>query len=93
MGPTSIKPLALMQNGAALRQKRLSVVQKTLGDLCSLGPKDLVHPLLTTLGDFLFTVTFPGPWLPNPSSLSNQPARQLIRTLLGTFYEALSRTF
>ena len=32
---------------------------------CLLGPKDLLHPLLTTFGDLLFLGSFPAPWLPN----------------------------
>ena len=35
------------------------------GDLCSLGPKDLLHPPLSTFGNFPFSVNFPGPQLPN----------------------------
>ena len=30
----------------------------------SLGPKDLLHPLLATFGDFVFSGSFPAPWLP-----------------------------
>ena len=41
--------------------------KRLLGDFCSLGPKDLLHPLLTNFGDFLFSGNFPGPWLPNCS--------------------------
>ena len=33
--------------------------------LCSLGPKDLLHPPLSTFGNFPFSVKFPGPQLPN----------------------------
>ena len=36
---------------------------------CSLGPQDLLHPLLTTFGDFLFSGSFPAPWLPKFFSL------------------------
>ena len=39
------------------------------GDLCSLGPKDLLHPPLSTFGNFPVSVNFPGPQLPNESSL------------------------
>ena len=38
-----------------------------LGDFCSLGPKDLLHPPLSTFGDFLFSGNFPGVWFPNSS--------------------------
>ena len=34
--------------------------------LCSLGPNDLLHPPLSTFGNFPFSVNFPGPQLPNP---------------------------
>ena len=34
---------------------------------CSRGPKDLLHPLLTTFGNFHFSGTFPGPQHPNAS--------------------------
>ena len=33
--------------------------------LCSLGPKDPLHPPLSTFGNFPFSVNFPGPQLPN----------------------------
>ena len=32
---------------------------------CSLGAKDLLHPPLSTFGNFPFSVNFPGPQLPN----------------------------
>ena len=32
---------------------------------CSQGPKDLLHPLLTTFGNFHFSGNFPGPQHPN----------------------------
>ena len=40
--------------------------KRLLGDFCSLGPKDLLHPPLATFGDFLVSGNFPGPWLPSP---------------------------
>ena len=40
--------------------------KRLFGDLCSLGPKDLLHPPLSTFGNFPFSVNFPGPQLPNP---------------------------
>ena len=40
--------------------------KRLFGDLCSLGPKDLLHPPLSTFGKFPFSVSFPGPQLPNP---------------------------
>ena len=39
--------------------------KRLFGDLCSLGPKDLLHPPLGTFGNFPFSVSFPGPQLPN----------------------------
>ena len=39
--------------------------KRLFGDLCSLGPKDLLHPPLSTFGNFPFSVNFPGPQLPN----------------------------
>ena len=42
--------------------------KRLFGDLCSLGPKDLLHPPLSTFGNFPFSVNFPGPQLPNPFS-------------------------
>ena len=41
--------------------------KRLFGDLCSLGPKHLLHPPLSTFGNFPFSVNFPGPQLPNPS--------------------------
>ena len=35
--------------------------KRLFGDLCSLGPKDLLHPRLSTFGNFPFSVNFPGP--------------------------------
>ena len=43
-----------MQNRVAHGAKRL------LGDLCAVGPKDLLHPLLTTFGDC--PIFDPSPW-------------------------------
>ena len=40
--------------------------KRLFGDLCSLAPKDLLHPPLSTFGNFPFSVNFPGPQLPNP---------------------------
>ena len=54
LDPASKKPLALVRNGFAPVQKRFWVVQNRLsGVLCSLHPKDLVHPSLTTFETFL----------------------------------------
>ena len=39
--------------------------KRLFGDLCSLGPKDLLHPPLSTFGNSPFSVNFPGPQLPN----------------------------
>ena len=33
--------------------------KRPLGDRCSLGPKDLLHPLVTTFGNFLFSTPSP----------------------------------
>ena len=38
--------------------------KRLFGDLCSLGPQDLLHPPLSTFGNFPFSVNFPGPQLP-----------------------------
>ena len=43
--------------------------KRLLGDLCSLGPKHLLHPLLTTFGKFPFSGPLPGPWGRNISRL------------------------
>ena len=40
------------------------------------GPKDLLHPLLTTFGDFLFSGSFPAPWLPKLIDVYRQSAAQ-----------------
>ena len=42
--------------------------KRLFGDFCSAGPKDLLHPPLSTFGNFPFSVNFPGPQLPNPNS-------------------------
>ena len=44
-----------VQNGVAPVQEAL----------CSLGPKDLLHPPPSTFGSFPFSVNFPNPQLPN----------------------------
>ena len=36
--------------------------KRLLGDLCSLGPKHLLHPLLTTFGKFPFSGPLPEHW-------------------------------
>ena len=50
-------------------QKRVWVVQKTLGRPLLPGPKrvkkDLLHPPLTTFGEFPFLGNFPSPQHPN----------------------------
>ena len=65
----SKRPLALVRNGVAPVQKRVWVVQKTLLHPLLPGPKrvkkDLLHPPLTTFGDFPFLDNFPGPQHPN----------------------------
>ena len=38
--------------------------KRLFGDLCSLGPKDLLHPPLSTFGNLPFSVNLPGPQLP-----------------------------
>ena len=69
LDPASKRPLALVRNGAAPVQKRVWVVQKTLGRPLLPGAqksqKDLLHPPLTTFGDFPFLGNFPGPQHPN----------------------------
>ena len=69
LGPREQEALALVQNGVAPVQKRVWVVQKTLGRPLLAGPegsqKDLLHPPLTTFGDFPFLGNFPGPQHPN----------------------------
>ena len=68
LDPASKRPLALVRNGVAPVQKRVWVVQKTLGRPFLPGPKrsqkDLLHPPLTTFGDFPFLGNFPGPQHP-----------------------------
>ena len=48
---------------------------------CSLSPEELLHPLLTTFGDFPFSGYFPGLWLPNAGLESSQGAPPPIRKL------------
>ena len=45
--------------------------KRLFGDLCSLGPKDLLHPPLSTFGNLPFSVNFPGPQLPNPKNTNS----------------------
>ena len=65
LDPASKRPLALVRNRVAPVQKRVWVVQKTLGRPLLPGPtrvqKDPLHPPLTTFGDFPFLGNFPGP--------------------------------
>ena len=69
--PTPFRNLCNMQRLVAPVQKRVWVVQKTLGRPLLPGPKksqeDLLHPPLTTFGDFPFLGNFPGPQHPNSS--------------------------
>ena len=69
LDPASKRPLALVRNRVAPVQKRVWVVQKTLGRPLLPGPKrvkkDLLHHPLTTFGDFPFLGHFPGPQHPN----------------------------
>ena len=68
LDPASKRPLALVRVGVAPVQKRVWVVQKTLGRPLLPGPKksqkDLLHPPLTTFGDFPFLGNFPDPQHP-----------------------------
>ena len=72
LDPASKRPLALVQNRVAPVQKRVWVVQTTLGRHLLPGPKrsrkDLLHPLPTTFGDFPFLGNFPGPQRPKASN-------------------------
>ena len=67
----SKRPLARVRNRVAPVQKRVWVVQKTLGRPLLPGPKrsqkDLLHPPLTTFGDFPCLGNFPGPQHPKTS--------------------------
>ena len=58
LDPACDRPLALARNGVGPVQKRVWVVQKTLGRPLLPKPKrvkpDLLHPPLTTFGDFPF---------------------------------------
>ena len=38
--------------GCTVAKQGCTLCKRLLGDLCSLGPKDLLHPLLTTFRDF-----------------------------------------
>ena len=61
----SEKSLAPVQNPFCTGAKAvLGGAKDFFGDLCSLGPKDLLHPPLSTFGNFPFSVNFPGPQLP-----------------------------
>ena len=53
--PASINPLQVLhwcKVGLHRCKKGFWVVQRLLGDLCLLSPKDLLHPPLTTFGDY-----------------------------------------
>ena len=71
--------------------------KRLFGDLCSLGPKDLLHPPLSTFGTFPFSVSFPGPQLPNPwhlvfhtnTSVRYPILRHIARQLCDTPWERL----
>ena len=52
--PKSEEPLAAVRHGVAAVQKRFGWCKRLLGDFCSLGPKDLLHPPLNTFGDIVF---------------------------------------
>ena len=57
---------------------------------CSRCPKDLLHPLLTTFGNFHFSGNFPGPQLPNVRARQtgisqSQSLSDLFGTKLKTF--------
>ena len=60
LDPASKKPLAPERNGVALVQKRVRWCKRLLGDLCRLGPKDVLHPPLTSFGDIPFSGSFLG---------------------------------
>ena len=57
----SKKSFAPPKTAFAPVQNGVTPVQEAL---CSLGPKDLLHPPLGTFGNFPFSVSFPGPQLP-----------------------------
>ena len=46
-------------------RRGFSKCKRLLGDLGSLGPKDLLHPFVTTFGNFLL-------WIPSPRRLGLQ---------------------
>ena len=58
----SKKSFAPPKTAFAPVQNAVAPVQE---QLCSLGPKDLLHPPLSTFGNSPFSVNFPGPQLPN----------------------------
>ena len=59
-----------------------------LGDLCAVGPRDLLHPLLTTFGDF--PIFDPSPWRSGLQlymrdlKLERLKSPGIVRGLLGT---------
>ena len=91
LDPASKKPLALVRIGVAPVLKRFCVVQSTLGDLCSLGPRDLSHPPLTTFRDFPFLRQFPSPGFPTTKgTLSSKKNSEGKLEVFATFESALS---
>ena len=62
----SEKPLAPPKTAFAPVQNGVAPVQEAFRRPLLLGPKDLLHAPLSTFGNFPFSVSFPGPQLPNP---------------------------
>ena len=55
LSPGSENGVAPVQNGVAPVLNGFRMVQKTLGDFCSLSSNYLLHPLLTTFGNLPFS--------------------------------------
>ena len=102
LDPGSKGLLALVQPHFAPVQNRVWVVQKTLGrplQHCSLGPKHLLHPLLTTFGKFPFSGPLPEPWgrnLSDPTEVSppvaTHPSHEDCRAVFSVVSQTIAAT-
>ena len=52
-------------------RKTCTWCKRLLGDVCAVGPKQLLHPLLSTFGGFLFSTPLPGALVCNTCACSH----------------------
>ena len=83
-GPKPQKCPKWLGEGAKGAKVPLHWCKRLLGDLCSLGPKHLLHPLLTTLGTFEVSGPCSRTFGSQPQTLDGRFARNNLLTVSGS---------